>query len=189
MNLPGRTRYGLWVMGNAQALPGRDASLDALPMTHDPLRLLERLDEFEHLLDVSRHLDAPPFAANDSLRIDREGAALDAAHLFTVHIFHLDDVVELAGGLLGVGEQLEREPHLGLEALVRLYAVARHAVDGAAALLELGIEVAELLPLGGATGGVVLGIEVEDDGSALGAGEAESLAAGSGQLEVGCWLV
>ena len=91
--------------------------------------------------------------------------------------------------ILGVREQLEREAHLALEALVRLQAVARYAVDVAAELLELRVEIAELLTLGGAARGVVFRVEVQDEGRAFGAGEAEGLAAGGGQLEIGCWLV
>src|SRR5688572_28918953 len=147
------------------------------------------LHELEHLLDMARNLDAPPLAAHDAPRIDRESAALDAAYLSAIHVFHLDDAVELAHGLVGVGKELEGEFHLGLEAFVRLQAVARYAVNRASRFLEVGIEVAELLALGGATRRIVFGIKIEDEGSTLGAGQAERLAAGCGQLEIGRWLI
>src|SRR5262245_10678896 len=119
---------------------------------------------------MARHLDTAPLAAHDAPGIDRKGAALDAAYLSAIHVFHLDDAVELAHRFVGVGEQLERELHLGLEALVRLQAVARYAVDGAAQLLEIRVEIAEVLSFGGAARRVVLGIEVEDEGGTLRAG-------------------
>src|SRR5262245_40784548 len=159
----------------------------ALPITHYPSR--EAPDEFEHLLHVAGHLDAAPFAPHQPLAVDGEGAALDAAHLFAIHVFHLDDVEALARLLLRIGRELERTPHLGLEALVRFQAVARDAVDGAAELLEFRVQVAEVLAFRRASRGIVLRVEVENDGFALGAGQAEIRAAGGWQLEVGRWLV
>ena len=79
-----------------------------------------------------------------------------------------------AGGLVGVDEQFEGQPQLGLEALVRLQAVARDAEDFAAGFAELGVEVAELAGLGGAAGRVVLGVEIEH----------QRLAALGGELKV-----
>jgi hypothetical protein len=151
--------------------------------------LLEGLHEFEHFLRVARHPHAAPLAAQDSLRVDRERTALDAPHLPAIQVLHLDDAIELAGAFLRVREQIEGKFHLGLEPFVRLDAVARDAVDAAAELLELRIEIAEVLALRGAAGRVVLGVEVEHEGGARGAGEAKGFAAGCRQLEIGRWLV
>src|SRR5438094_82500 len=108
----------------------------------------QAFDEFEDLLYMAWHFDAAPHLAHDAARIDDERAALDAAHLFAVHAFHLDDVEELARALFSVGEQLERKAHFRLEAFMRLQAVARNAIDVAPELLELGVKIAELLTFG-----------------------------------------
>src|SRR5581483_6610761 len=145
-------------------------------------------NKVEYLLDVTRHLHSAPFLADDALPVQHEGAALDATHFLAVHVLHLDDAELLAHGLVLVGEQLEGEAHLGLEALVGLQAVARDPEDRAAGLLELRMEIAEALALGGAAGRVVLGVEVQDDelgrrGGKCG-GEAEGLAPRAREAEV-----
>src|SRR5688572_3469084 len=85
-----------------------------------PVRgLLQCLYEFEHLLHVSGYFDAPPLSSHDAVRIDHERAAFDAPDFFAVHVFHLDDVEELACRFLRVRQEVEREAHLGAEALVR----------------------------------------------------------------------
>jgi hypothetical protein len=130
------------------------------------LSLLRDLHEFEHFGGVARRLDAAPFAPSTPSCVDDEGAALDAAHRPAVEHLLPDDAEQRAGGFLGVGEQLEGQRQLGLEALVRLQAVARDAVDGAAGAPELGVQIAELAGLGGAAGGVVFRVEVTGRGGA-----------------------
>src|SRR3972149_512286 len=88
----------------------------------------ERLNKVEYLLGMAGNLDAAPLAADCAPGVEHERAALDAAHLLAVHLLHLDHAELLAGFLVLVCEQLERELHLRLEVLVRLQAVARHAV-------------------------------------------------------------
>src|SRR5882672_10500126 len=112
----------------------------------------------EHLLGMTRNLDPAPFAPDHAIPVEDEGAALDAAHLPAVHVLHH---AELVADLLAlVGQEVEGEPHLGLEVLVRLDAVARDAVHGRAGLDELGVQVAELRAFDGATRGIVLRVEV-----------------------------
>src|SRR5215467_5217631 len=115
----------------------------------------------EHLLCVSRDLDAAPFAPDHAIAVQDEGAALDAAHLLPVHVLHLHDVELLAHVLGLVGKQVEREAHFRLEALVRPGAVARDAVDGRPGLHEPGMQIAELAAFEGAAGRAVLGVEVQ----------------------------
>src|SRR5258706_4542825 len=155
-----------WVM----ALLGRGGSR---------LRGFQRFHELESLLYVAGHFHAAPLARKLATRIEGERAALDAAHLAAVHVLHLDDAEELARRFFGVGQELERKLHFRLEALVRLHAVARHAEDRAFRLVELRIEVAEILALGGAARGVVLGVEVDDDRMAALLGKLEVRAAGA----------
>src|SRR5215470_16714248 len=118
-----RACAGSWisVSGKRSAVSG-NAPLTAYG---SPLTSLEGFHEFEHLLHVAGHLHAAPFPADDAHGVDGESAALDPAYLSAVHIFHLDDIEELARLFLAVREQLEGEAHLRLEVLVRLHAVAR----------------------------------------------------------------
>jgi len=88
--------------------------------------------------------------------------ALDAMHLSAIHVLHLHDAEQIADFLIRVGKQVEWKSHPGLEAFMRLDAVARNAMDGATELCEFRMQVAELLAFGGAAGGVVLRIKVED---------------------------
>src|SRR5687768_6391582 len=82
-------------------------------------------------------------------------------------------------------EQLERELHLFLEALVRLQRVAGDAEDLAAGALEGAVLVAEVRALGAAAGRVVLRIEVQCELAAAERGEVKRAAAGGGETEVG----
>ena len=91
------------------------------------------------------HFHTAPFARQHPFFVDDEGAALDAADLSTVEELVLDHAEGLAGGLLGVGQELEWKPLLRPEPLV-----------------GLAVQVAKVAALRGAAGGVVLGVEVED---------------------------
>src|SRR4029453_16970719 len=97
----------------------------------------------------------------DARAVDDEGAALDAAHLLTVHVLHLDDAELLAQCLVRVRDEFEREAHLRLEAFVRLQAVARDAEDDGARSLEPGMARSKVYALGRAAGGVVLWIKIQ----------------------------
>ena len=133
---------------------------------------------------MARHLDPAPFARQHPLVIDDEGAALDAADFLPVQVLHLHDAELLADRLVGVRKQLERELHLRLEALVRPERVARDAVDVDPGFLEVLERVAEIRALLGAAGGVVAGVEVEDQLASALARESEGAAAGSGKAEI-----
>jgi len=67
---------------------------------------------------------------------------------------------------------------------VRLQRVARDAVDVGAGLLEFLEGVAEIRSLLRAAGGVVAGVEIQDQLAAALAGESEGAAAGGGKAEV-----
>src|SRR5713226_6445104 len=76
-------------------------------------------NKIEHLLGVTGNLDSAPFAPENAVAVEHEGAALDSAHLLAVHVFHLHDP-ELSADFLGlVRKQLEGKAHLGLEIFVR----------------------------------------------------------------------
>src|SRR5690606_24120170 len=99
--------------------------------------------------------------------------ALDAAYLFTVHILLLDDAVQIAYGFVGIGNQGKGQLVLGLEVRVRLQGIARHANDDGARGQEIGVQVAEILAFSGAARGVVLGVEIQHDGTAAALFETE----------------
>src|SRR5450759_2309143 len=110
---------------------------------------------------MAGNLDTSPLAPDDTLGAEDEGAALDAAHPFAVHVLHLDHLELGAHLLFAVGEQIERTAEFRLEAFMRFEAVARDAVDAAAQFPELRVQIAKLDALGGATRGVVFGIEIQ----------------------------
>src|SRR5580765_102368 len=141
-------------------------------------------NKVEHLLSVAGNLHAAPFAPYHAIAVEDESAALDATHLLTIHVLHLDDAELIAHLLAFVGEQLERESHLGLEILVRPEAVARDAVHRGSGFYEPGMQVAKLRPLHRAAGRVVLRIEVENHPPGFDRREPEFLSAGGGQRKI-----
>src|SRR5712692_10900861 len=116
----------------------------------EPACCSDGFNKIEHLLGVTGNLDSAPFAPENAIAVEHEGAALDAPYLLAVHVFHLHDP-ELAADFLGlVRKQLEGKAHLGLEIFVRPETVTRDAKDRASCLLKSGVEIAELCPFIGA---------------------------------------
>ena len=93
---------------------------------------------------------------------DEEGGSLGAHVGFSVHALFDPDLVGLDDFLVFVGEEGEGELMFLDEFLVALCGVDADAEDDGLAF-EFGPVVAEGAGLGGATGCVVLGVEVEDD--------------------------
>src|SRR5450432_993281 len=125
--------------------------------------LLDRLDGLQHFLDVAGDREAAPLGAQDAAAVDQEGAALDALDLLAVHDLVLDHAEHVAELFFGVGDQLERQLEVLLEAIVRRHVVARDAEQHGAGLDEILVVVAKLHRFGGAARRVVLRVEVEDD--------------------------
>src|SRR5712691_13335988 len=48
-------------------------------------------NKIEHLLGVAGNLDSAPFAPENAVGVEHEGAALDSADLLAVHVLHLHD--------------------------------------------------------------------------------------------------
>src|SRR6266853_1417913 len=141
-------------------------------------------NKIEHLLGMAWNLDPAPFAPEDALAVEHEGAALDAPHLFPVQVLHLHHAELIADPFAFVGQQLEGKAHLGLEILVRLDAVARDSGYRAPLFLELRVEIAELRSFVGAARGVVLRIEIQDEQLGFDRREPELPAPSGGQDEV-----
>src|SRR3546814_8130478 len=118
-------------------------------------------DRIEHRLRVAGNLDLAPGPRDAALRVDQEGAALDAHDLAPVHVLLVDHVEGAAQRLVGVADQVEAEALLRAEVLVRPDRVARHAQHGRAELAELGQQRVEVAAFGGASGVGVLRVEVQ----------------------------
>jgi hypothetical protein len=129
-----------------------------------PLQSFYGLQDFLH---VTRYFNAAPLADKLAVGANEEGRALDAPDFLAIHVLHLHDAELPAQRLVRVGEELERESHLGLEVLMRLQAVARNADHYRAQFRKLFVQVPELGAFDRAPGSVVLGIEIQNDGVAL----------------------
>src|SRR6478735_3710800 len=81
---------------------------------------LGRLQRRQDGLHVSWHLDAAPCLDNEAVGIDEERAALDTDDLASVEILLADHIECIAQGLVRITGQLELQPLLGGEVVVRL---------------------------------------------------------------------
>src|SRR3546814_10456191 len=70
---------------------------------------LRFLQCIEHRLRVAGNLDLAPGPRDAALRVDQEGAALDAHDLAPVHVLLVDHVEGAAQRLVGVADQVEAE--------------------------------------------------------------------------------
>src|SRR4249919_2391725 len=118
------------------------ASQAAAPATeegrgNDCSRRPGRLQSGKDGLDVTGHLDASPVLHNDAVGIDEERASLDADDLAPVEVLFPDHVESVAQGLVRIAGQLELEPLLGGEVVVRLDRIAGHANHVGTGLPEL----------------------------------------------------
>jgi hypothetical protein len=121
--------------------------------------------------------------------VEDEGGAFGAQVLFAVEFFFDPDAVEVDDGVVFVGDEGEGESVLLDELGVALDGVGADAEEEGF-LFDLGPGVAEGAGLGGASGGVVFGVEVQDDFLAAEVAEGEGgvrwvAAADDGGGEVG----
>ena len=138
---------------------------------------------FQYLRSVRGNLDATPRTAELAGLVEQEGAALDPAHLASVHVLVADHVEHSAEHFLLVGNQVERQLLALAEALVAGQRVAGNADDANAGGRELARQVAEVARLERATAGGILRVEIQDSG-ALAQRLARKRAAGRRQFEV-----
>ena len=89
------------------------------------------------------------------------------------------------GGMAGIGGECDRQPVLGLESVMASDIVRRYANDHGAAGSEIGRGGGEIDRLDGAGFGIVGGIEIDNDGTALESGEADVAATIRHEIEVG----
>src|SRR5450759_392711 len=141
-------------------------------------------------LQRRRHLRRVPFRAHlledrpdPSIRADDVGGASDAHILAAIERLLDPESVLLRHLVVEVRQKRERKVVLLPELLVALDRVGGNAEDDGLPALEAREEVAELARLLRAAGGVVLWIEVEDDGLAAECRELQGLADVGGESE------
>src|SRR5688572_12560092 len=130
------------------------------PLASVHLQLARR---FEYFLCVPEHFHLAPLSAQHAVGIDEESAAFDTQIFSAVKALFPDDIEELAELLLLIGQQLERQLLLGLEFLMRRYAVARYTNYLCLSLAKRRMQVAELLALQRAARCHVFRVEIEDE--------------------------
>jgi len=113
---------------------------------------------------------------------DEEGVAGGKLH---VSMGHERDTVGVDNLMVGVGEELEAEGVFRAPRFVAFNGVEAYAEDDCVEGVVLGHVALEVVGFDGATLGLVLGVEVEDDPLAFVVGEADGLVFLRGQGEVG----
>ena len=149
----------------------------------------ERLDRFEYVVNMSWHLEATPFFFQHAIGANQECAAFDTLHFLAVHDLVLDHAKHVTHFFFGVGNQLKRQFEFGLELVVGLHVVAGNTENLGPGFNKVFVLVPELHGLGGATGGVVLGVEVQNHGFPDVGGIGYPDAAGSIGFKFGEWFV
>ena len=124
--------------------------------------------------------------ADAAVGVDDERRALGAQVRLAVHRLLHPHAVELADGVIGIGEQREVQVLLVVELLDLLDRIGRDADDLHAGGRVLGLAIADRAGLRRAARRVGLGVEVQDDRAAAQGRQADGLAVLVGQLEVRC---
>src|SRR5262245_57922673 len=145
---------------------------------------MRTLEDVQRFVDVPRRLQLRiEHVTDDALRIDDERHAARQQAECRGH------AVLLAHGAARVSEQGERQFVFGRELPVRGLRVRAHADYLGTGFLERLVTVAEAASLLRTPWGVILWIEVENDGLLVAkVGEPDAFALRVGQLEVGCGL-
>ena len=117
---------------------------------------------------------------------DDDGGADDAHVRLAVHGFFAPGAPGFQDSMVGVGEEGERQAVLGAEFAVRAGLVRADAYDDGAPGQEEVVGVAETAGFLGAAGGVVLGVEIHDDGLAAKRRQGYGLAGVVLEAEIGC---
>ena len=128
------------------------------------------------------YLDVGPELDDLAGRGDEVGLAageLHGAHAVDGDAILVDDF------MVGIGEEFEAEGIFGAPGFVSFHGVEGDAEDDGVGGVVLGLVALEVMGLDGATLGLVLGVEVEDDPLALVVGEGDGLVFLGGQGEVG----
>lgn len=133
---------------------------------------------------MAGYLDAAKGAGDAAVFVDDEGGAFDAEDFFAVHGFFLDDSVEAADGSVGVAEERIGQADFGAELFVGGDAVAADAEYGRAGGDDVGVDVAKLASFVSSAGGVVFGVEEEDDFFAAVGAQAHRRPAGGRERKV-----
>ena len=160
VRIVGEQNYIRWMDDQNMGVPSKAAGLELLANVGRSLarlhltpnsqksKILSLSEARRHFhLDLNRMLDAGDETAK--LIGKQRGMTKTLLRLTVTAIWQKAKPVE------GQGE-------FGLEVLMRLEAIARNAHNLATSLFEFFIQIAELLRLGGATRGIVLGVKIND---------------------------
>jgi hypothetical protein len=127
-------------------------------------------------------IDLLPHFDDLALGRDEEGVA---AGILGVAVGHEGDAVLVDDLVVGVGQEFEAEGVFGAPGFVAFDGVEADAEDDCVGGVILRHVALEAVGLDGAAGGLVLGVEVEDNPLAFVVGEADGLVFLRGQSEVG----
>lgn len=123
----------------------------------------KRFRRGQHFLGVAGNLHFSPDAGDLAVLSDQEGRAVNA-HIFSpVHALFDPHAIGLKGGLLFIRRERDGQVVLGLELVMFLDAVGRHAHQFDAGFVELRLETGKRDGLGRAAARIVLGVEEEND--------------------------
>src|SRR5215469_12257330 len=133
---------------------------------------------------MARHSHLAPCAAHDAVSIDEKSRAVDPHILASVHALFDPGTVFLADIRARIGCQRKGEIVLFLELVMRGDGIFRDPDDHRICPAIIGKDVAEPARFGGAAGGIVLGVEIEDHLFAVELRQRDSAVAVGGQREV-----
>lgn len=94
--------------------------------------------------------------------IQDESTAFNAQDFFAVHIFFLDHIKIFAKFLFSIREQFKLEIKFTSEGLMGFYAVPGNSKNFGMGFFKFPIQLIELLALQSTTGGIVLGVKIQN---------------------------
>ncbi len=161
-----------WNLRATRRQPARLAAPPALKGGEDLRGVAGGLHFFEDVLDTA-------------VGADQERGALHAEVLAAIHTFLFPDAVGFGGGMVGVGNQGERQVVLGFEFRLRRGIVGRGADHDRAVFVEGFGVLTELDGFRRSAGGIGLGEEIQNDAAAAQGRERERLAGIIERVDVG----
>jgi hypothetical protein len=116
---------------------------------------------------MARHTYFSPFLLQDAFGVYQECASFNAHVGAAVQFFFLDHIKLFAQFFITVGQKVKWEAVLVPEIFMGPERVARYAKYVGTGCIEQRIQVTKILAFGCATGGIVLGVEVDYQAAAF----------------------
>ena len=123
----------------------------------------QRLHGPQNFGSVIGDFDSAPFATKKAARVDQKCGAFDAHVGLAVIPFFFPDTEHLAELSGFIREQFKTKSFFGFKVLVRLQAVARHALDNRVRRCELRVEAGEIMSLNRASWSRIFWVEINHD--------------------------